>query len=68
MVEKVLILVVLKVGTLIALINSVKKNKQNINFYTTQGDFQMNILLCCSAGMSTSLLVTKWKRLQKLEV
>ena len=21
----------------------------------------MNILLCCSAGMSTSLLVTKWK-------
>ena len=24
----------------------------------------MNILLCCSAGMSTSLLVTKWRRLQ----
>ncbi|NER40420.1 hypothetical protein G3M54_03375 [Bacillus megaterium NBRC 15308 = ATCC 14581] len=22
----------------------------------------MNILLCCAAGMSTSLLVTKWKK------
>ncbi|WP_255405037.1 PTS sugar transporter subunit IIB, partial [Bacillus sp. S1-R5C1-FB] len=30
-----------------------------------KGDFQRNIVLCCSAGMSTSLLVTKMEAAAK---
>jgi len=37
----------------------------DVNQSLIKGELEMNILLCCAAGMSTSLLVTKMEKSAK---